>query len=59
MQIKKARINRNYLKVDNNVFQILMEIYEGTPLRDIFKNSEGSKGEEIYQYMKSLHDELT
>ena len=45
MQIKKARINKNYLKVDKKVFQILMEIYEGMPLSDIFKNSEGSKGE--------------
>lgn len=37
--IKRARINKNYVDVSNDIFQILLQIYEGTPIADIFKNN--------------------
>ena len=41
--IKRARIAKNYVNVPNKIFRILMQIYEGTPFAEVFKNTEGGK----------------
>lgn len=40
MLIKKARINKNYVNVSQNIFKILNQIYEGLNVADIFQNNE-------------------
>ena len=38
-EIKKARINKNYVQVPQHVFKILFEVYEGMDVADIFQNN--------------------
>lgn len=43
--IKRARINKNYVNVPKNIFKILIQIYEGTPFHEVFKNTESGNTE--------------
>lgn len=38
-EIKKARINKNYVQVPQHLFKILFEVYEGMEVAEIFQNN--------------------
>lgn len=48
--VKKARISKNYVDIPQSIFKMLLQVYEGTPFSEMFKNSEGGKIEEAYHY---------
>lgn len=57
--IKRARIHQNYVNLDSDIFQILLQAYQGTPFKEIFTKTEGANSEHAYHHSAKLHYQLT
>ena len=44
--IKRARIEKNYLRVPLRIFDMLLEIYEGASFTDLFSQKKSNKVED-------------
>jgi len=52
MVIKRARIDKNYIRVAPRIFNVLLQVYEGLSFSDIFNNKESGKVEEVHHYLQ-------
>lgn len=52
-------MDKNYVTVKEDLFSILLQVYEGAELAEIFRANERGNAEEAYRAMQGLHDTLT
>ena len=57
-KIVQMRIKSSYAKVDGDIFKLLLSVYEGMDLGDIFRNNEKGKQEQLYGYLKEFHQNI-
>lgn len=56
--IKKARIQKNYLQVPLRISDMLVQIYQGTDLSDLFNQKDCNKAEVVNEVIKDIHNRI-
>jgi hypothetical protein len=59
LALRQARLDKNYVSVSQELFGVLLQVYEGAELAEIFRSNERGNAEEAYRAMQTLHDSLT
>jgi WD40 repeat protein len=57
--LRRARVEKNYVQVPQKLFLMLLQVYEGMEVADIFRNNERGNAEEANKLMQEFHINLT